>query len=248
MKRLILTAVASAAVTYLVVQSRRTEPQTIERIVFFDREREELREEERGRGSVEAERSESAQPGPTTRRRFGLSRIRKCFATPKAALLSSAALAIAIIVSSAVAAWLVSGSGPANSATPGVPTITVTAPTTAPTDASCVPGNSCDLAVDVSTGGVAGWSATSFSVALASNVTTSNTTNCPASNFSRTTAHASGATVNLPAPVSLASSGLTRVVLPDVFQMSAAAPIGCASITYSVSSPGATVNASPTGS
>jgi len=166
--------------------------------------------------------------------------VKKCFATRRRAVLSILVL-LSLTGATAFCAWHIatSGTGPAKGTTgnASVAVITVTAPGVADPDPGCVAGANCQLQVDVSTGGAAGYNAVSAAVLTPFTFSTSNEAGCPGSNFSLTAAYLPyGTTVNLSPPVLLAATGTTRVTIPAIVHLDDAAPLTCQNVSFTLAS------------
>jgi hypothetical protein len=239
-KRLILTAVASATVTYLVLNARRPEERerVVERAVFYPLAEYEAQEEpwlhpETVTGAVQGN---EAQREPHVSRRLRVKRIaRKCFGTKKMAALTSVVIAI-VAATAAFAAWEIltqpsQGSGKAAS----LPTVTVSKPTTAqPEDPNCVPGNGCLLNFNVNIDR-SGWQITEAKRDSASVINADNPTACTGGQtlpflWQTTVPENTWIVLNPPIPL---TQGSQTVSLPGFVKMATTASLGCAGMGFS---------------
>jgi len=123
---------------------------------------------------------------------------------------------IMMIASAAYAAWIVTGSGDFKGKTGTFQTLAVGAPPTLVAD--LFPGTTGDVQANIVNPNPAPLTLSSVTWAV-SGITSSDQTNCPASNF--TSINKTGLSIPL------AASATTSVTIPDALSMAANAPNGC---------------------
>lgn len=148
--------------------------------------------------------------------------LRTLFGSRKRKVATATAVVAMAACGTALAAWLISSTGPGAGAIGSLTAPTIQAGSI--DGSACLPGGTCSAYLDVNNPNSTDLTLTGLSAGTGTG-TTSKGTSCPISNISISSSVASGLSIDVP-------SGDKQVVVPAVFMLSPSAPTACQGATF----------------